>query len=68
MSKVEQFFYNGQFLACYDEAKRLKDLQLEQVEKFIQLFSKYDYEKFPMPTKKLAQSVERANETSRLST
>ena len=63
MSKMEQNFYNGQFLACYDEAKRLNDMQLENAEKFIELFSKYEYEKFPFPTMQLAQNVERSNET-----
>jgi tetratricopeptide (TPR) repeat protein len=62
MSKMDQYFYNGQFLACFEEAKRLKESQ-SHAEKLLQLFSKYEYETFPIPTKNLLQSVERPNET-----
>lgn len=64
MSNIEQFFYNGQFLLSYEEAKLQVNHENGQIaESFIQLYSKYNYENFPKVTKLLAQSVERADET-----
>ncbi|ATP39542.1 O-linked GlcNAc transferase [Solibacillus sp. R5-41] len=63
MSKIENLFYNGQFLACYEAAKQNKDVQEDKIaERLIQLFAQYEYDKFPVVTKKVVQSVERSNE------
>ncbi|MEG0383301.1 tetratricopeptide repeat protein [Solibacillus cecembensis] len=64
MSKIEKYFYNGQFLACYVAAKENEDEQESQIaEQLLQLFAQYEYEKFPNVVKQIAQSVERSNES-----
>ncbi|MEG0386677.1 MAG: O-linked GlcNAc transferase, partial [Solibacillus sp.] len=64
MSKIENLFYNGQFLACYEAVKQNKVAQEDQMaKKLIQLFAQYEYEKFPIMTQKIVQSVERSNES-----
>lgn len=64
MSKIETYFYNGQFLSCYEEVKQNKGSQTATKEQqLIQLFTKYEYEQFPVVTKKVAQSIERSNES-----
>lgn len=65
MSNIVQYFYDGQFLKCYEEAK----IQLqggeneEQATQFLKIFEKYEYDKFPEPTAQVSQSIERANES-----
>lgn len=57
-------FYDGQFLKCYEEAKRqLQGGENNQATQFLNIFEKYEYEKFPKPTAQIPQSVERANES-----
>ncbi|MER2122391.1 MAG: O-linked GlcNAc transferase, partial [Solibacillus sp.] len=64
MSNMVQYFYDGQFLKCYEEAKRqLLGGENDQAMQFLKIFEKYEYEKFPKPTAQIAQSVERANES-----
>lgn len=64
MSNMEQYFYDGQFLKCYEEAKRQSQSgENEQATQFLKVFEKYEYEKFPKPTVQISQSVERANES-----
>lgn len=64
MLKMEEYFYNGQFLLSYQEAIEQKDGEnAQEAEQFIQLFAKYEYNNFPKITKDIPQSVERANET-----
>ncbi|MGN7476566.1 O-linked GlcNAc transferase [Solibacillus silvestris] len=64
MRKMEQYFYDGQFLKCYEEAKRQASSgEDEQAEKFLKLFQKYEYDNFPQPTREILQSIERSNES-----
>ena len=61
---MEKYFYDGQFLKCYEEAKRqLQDGNDALATQFLNLFKKYEYENFPKPTVKITQSIERANES-----
>lgn len=64
MSNMENYFYDGQFLKCYEEAKRqLNSENHEQATQFLNVFKKYEYEKFPQPVGQISQSIERANES-----
>ena len=64
MIKMEQYFYEGQFLKCYEEAKHQQHgNNAEFAKKFLAIFQKYDYDQFPQPTMQIPQSVERANES-----
>lgn len=64
MSKMEQYFYEGQFLKCYEEAKHQQHGDnAELAKKFLAIFQKYEYDQFPQPTVQISQSVERANES-----
>lgn len=64
MTKMEQYFYDGQFLKSALEAKNeLTGDNKQQAQQLLALFAKYEYEKFPQTTQEITQSVERANET-----
>ena len=64
MIKMEQYFYEGQFLKCYEEAKHQQHGDnAELAKKFLAIFQKYEYDQFPQPTTKIPQSVEHANES-----
>ena len=64
MNKIEQYFYEGQFLKCYEEAKHQQHGDnAEMAKKFLAIFQKYEYDQFPQPTMQIPQSVERANES-----
>ena len=64
MLKMEQYFYNGQFLKSFEEAKLQKNSEYQkEAAQFLTIFEKYEYEKFPQVTKEITQSIERANET-----
>lgn len=64
MLLIEKYFYDGQFLKCYEEATRqLQDGNDALATQFLNLFKKYEYENFPKPTGQHTQSIERANES-----
>lgn len=64
MSKIENYFYNGQFLACYEAARKNEEEQEDTIaQRLLQLFEQYEYDKFPATGKKVPQSVERSNES-----
>lgn len=64
METMERYFYDGQFLKCFNEAILQQNSENAQMAtQFLNVFSKYEYEKFPKVTKTVTQSIERANET-----
>lgn len=64
MSKIETYFYNGQFLACFEEVKQNTDGQTATMaQQLLRLFTKFEYAQFPAVTKEVVQSVERRNES-----
>lgn len=59
--QMNAYFFNGEFHKCYAEAKKLPED--DTAKKYIQLFTDYEYDTYPIPTKELPQSLENADET-----
>lgn len=61
--QMNAYFFNGEFHKCYAEAMKLQDD--ESARNYIQLFKKYEYDTYPIPTTdtRTEQSLEFADET-----
>ncbi len=69
MHKMNDYFYQGAMMECFTEAKRVlatsEDLDERALaEKYVALFTEYEYEKYPKITHYLErQEIERADES-----